>query len=935
MMQGMKGLGMVLAGWVSVGAALAGDFEKDIAPLLERNCVECHRAGNAEGGLRLDDLAEFEKGGDSGPALVRGKPEESELFLRVDLPADDIDIMPPEGDPLSGEEVALLRGWIESGATWPAGRKLVARDPADDAAPVPLPDRGKALVGISVFPAAIQLDHGTDRQSVVAVGRYEDDTTYDVTANVAFELKDGTLAERRGRWFHPVKDGQTTLEVSLAGQRAEIPVEVRAAAEHPPVTFRNDVIPVFMREGCNTGACHGSARGQDGFMLSLFGYDPAGDYHRITREWSGRRINLALPEESLLVAKSIEAVPHTGGKLFESGSESWATLVSWIEAGVPDDPKDLPEVTAVEILPRKLLLEGEGTTQQLTVRATYSDGSDRDVTPLAVFLSNNDPTAAVDEDGLITAGKRGEAFVMARFDTFTVGSQVIVIPDGLKYERPPQPSESYIDELVGEKLHLLRMEPSELCSDEDFLRRVHLDITGLLPQPEDHERFLADDRPDKRERLVDELIGRKEFTEMWVMKWAELLQIRSFNNANQGMSYKAALLYFNWLQERIANNMPMDDVVRDLLSASGGTFSNPPTNYYNVEQDVLKVSENVAQVFMGFRLQCAQCHNHPFDRWTMDDYYGWSAFFTQIGRKRTDEDPRQQIVFNKGSGEAKNPVDNQVRKPRFLGGDQPELQGRDRRAVMAEWLTSPDNPYFAKNLANIIWAHFFGAGIIDPVDDVRVSNPASNPELLEALGARLIEYDYDFRRLVRDICNSHAYQRSTRANESNRDDLSNFAKARVRRLRAEVMLDAITQVTETKNKFRGLPLGARAVQIADGNTNTYFLRTFGRASRETVCSCEVSMDPSLSQALHLINGDTVTQRIGQGGVIRTALEVGQTPEAIVEGLYVRCYSRLPSKAEMEELRGLIDEAKDRNEQQAVLEDLFWALLNSKEFMFNH
>jgi len=913
------------------------DFNKDIAPILEFNCVECHRADKAKGELRMDTREWTLKGGENdGPGIVAGDLDASSIHFRITLPKDDVDIMPPEGDPLSKKDIDLLTKWIKAGAPWPDGKQLVAKNKEDYLGPQPLPDRGKKIAEIKVYPSEVTLETKKDYQGMVVTARYEDDTTYDVTANAEFSLENPKLAEKRKYSFYPLADGETTLKVKVAGFEEKVPFRVGEAKVEKPTSFALDVMPVFMREHCNTGECHGSARGQDGFMLSLFGYDPEGDYFRITREMNGRRINLALPEESLLVEKSIEAVPHTGGKLFEKGSHGWHTMVDWLAAGAPEDPDDIPRVTGIEVLPKQLLLEGDGTTHQMRVRATYSDGTDRDVTHLAVFITNNEPTAAVSEDGLITAGKRGEAFVMARFDTFTVGGQVIVIPEGLEYQRPVIAENNYIDELVHDKLHKLRMVPSEVCSDEDFLRRAFIDIVGLLPEKEDYTKFVASKDPKKREKLVDELLGRKEFTEMWVMKWAELLQIRSGNNANQGLSYKAALLYFNWLQDRIANNTPIDKIVTELLSSSGGTFENPPTNYYNTERDQLKVAENVAQVFMGFRLQCAQCHNHPFDRWTMDDYYGWASFFTQIGRKRT-EDPREQIIYNRGSGDARHPVGNKVMKPQYLGGEPIESTGgKDRRLVMAEWLTSPDNPYFSQNVANITWAHFFGAGIIDPVDDVRVSNPASNPELLDTLGNKLVEYNYDFKKIVRDICTSRTYQLSTQANGTNKDDTTNFSKGRIRRMRAEILLDTITQVTGTENKFKGLPLGARAVQIADGNTSSYFLKTFGRASRETVCSCEVKMEPSLSQALHLMNGDTVTSKITQGGLVKQAIAEGKKPEDIVTDLYVRCVSREPTK---DETKAVLQQIKqvgdDKAQQQLVLEDVFWALLNSKEFMFNH
>jgi hypothetical protein len=376
----------------------------------------------------------------------------------------------------------------------------------------------------------------------------------------------------------------------------------------------------------------------------------------------------------------------------------------------------------------------------------------------------------------------------------------------------------------------------------------------------------------------------------------------------------------------------MNEIVRELLGAAGGTFENPAANYYQVETDPMKIAENTAQVFTGMRLQCTQCHNHPFDRWTMDDYYGWTAFFSQVGRKK-GEDPRETVVFNSGGGEVPNPVSKKPVAPKFLGGESPDLTGRDRRLVLADWLASSQNPYFARNMANLIWAHFFGVGIIDPVDDVRVSNPPSNPELLAELARKLVEYKYDFKRLVRDVCLSRTYQLASTVNETNAGDERNFSHAAVRRIRAEVLLDCISQVTEAKEKFRGLPLGARAVHIADGRTANYFLKTFGRATRETVCSCEVKMEPNLSQALHLLNGRTVTEKVQNGGVVKRLLKEKKSPEQIIEELYTRCFARKPTSDESTKLLAALNEAGA--DKEAVLNDVFWALLNSKEFIFNH
>ena len=390
-------------------------------------------------------------------------------------------------------------------------------------------------------------------------------------------------------------------------------------------------------------------------------------------------------------------------------------------------------------------------------------------------------------------------------------------------------------------------------------------------------------------------------------------------------------LYYNWLVEKLSKNTPMDEMVQELLGAGGGTFKNPATNFYQLTNELLPLTENVAQVFMGIRVQCAQCHNHPFDRWTQNDYYSFAAFFAQIGRKQ-GEDYRETIIFNSGGGEVNHPVGGRVMPPKFLGGETPNVAGKDRRIELAKWLASPRNPWFATSFANRVWAHFLGVGIVEQVDDIRVSNPASNPELLEALGKHFTDSKYDLKSLVRDICNSRTYQRSTHRNESNGGDERNFAHALVRRMKAENLLDTVSAVTDTKDKFDGLPLGARAVQIADGGRSTYFLKTFGRATRETPCSCEVKMEPTLSQALHLLNGDTANAKIQQGGLVKTLMTTKKFPEERLTELYIRSLSRKPTKAELAKLVPMLNESKDPSQK---LEDIFWALLNSREFLFNH
>ncbi|AMV39380.1 DUF1549 and DUF1553 domain-containing protein [Planctomyces sp. SH-PL62] len=821
-----------------------------------------------------------------------------------------------------------LAGLVLAGLAPPLATAADPAAPLPDEVFAPDPVLTAGLVEIQVFPAAVDLTTARDRQSVVVQGFYSDGLTRDLTPVATFTPADPSLVVREGATFLPRVDGETTMTVAFGGQSATIPLKVARAATAEPLSFRLDVMPVFLRAGCNTGSCHGAARGKDGFRLSLFGYDPEGDYFRLTREMVGRRVNLALPADSTLLEKSIGAVQHTGGKRFEPGDVYYRSIHEWITAGaLNDDVSKLPKVVGVELYPKAGVLDGKGSEQQMTVLAKYSDGTDRDVTGLALFLTNNDSSAAVSPDGLVKAGERGEAFVMARFETFTVGSQFIVLPKALQFAYPDESTGNYIDELVADKLRKLRIAPSEICDDATFVRRVFLDIVGLTPTVAEFDQFMTSADPDKRAKLVDELLQRKEFSEIWVSKWAELLQIRT----SLTVSYKSMFLYYNWLVEQLSKDLPMDQMVQELLGANGGTFKNPATNFYQTTTETLPLTENVAQVFMGMRIQCAQCHNHPFDRWTQDEYYSFAAFFSQIGRKQ-GEDFRELIVFNAGGGEMKHPVDGRVMAPKFLGGESPDVAGKDRRVILAKWLASSQNPWFATSFANRVWAHFMGVGVVEPVDDFRISNPATNPELLEALGKRFTESNYNLKSLVRDICTSRAYQRSTHRNESNAGDDRNFSHALVRRIKAENLLDAISHVTNTKDKFGGLPLGARAVQIADGNSSTYFLTTFGRATRETPCSCEVKMEPTLSQALHLLNGDTVNAKIKQGGVLDEVMKDNPAAEDRIADLYLRCLSRRPTPDELAKLTPMVSQAPD---QAQALGDVFWALLNSREFLFNH
>jgi hypothetical protein len=819
-------------------------------------------------------------------------------------------------------------------------------------------NRPASLTALHSYPPSIELTGQQSRQSIVIQAEYSDGTTRDVTTEARVRIADPRYARlllslpqsgatnktTTALAVLPIANGSTELSTTFGGRTLKTPVKVSNATTQKEVSFKLDVMPVFMKAGCNAGSCHGTSRGKDGFHLSLFGFDPDGDYYALTRQQIGRRINLAYPEESLIVQKGLGAVQHTGGVRFDTNSDLCQTLLKWLAAGALKDPPEVAKLSGIEIFPKSAVIAGANSGQRFIVRARYSDGSLRDVTPLAVFISNNEVSARVAADGAVTSGQPGEAFIQARFGEYNVGAQLIVVQPGLPYHWPDSVAANYIDQAVDAKLKKLRLKPSDVCDDATFVRRVYLDTIGKLPTPAEVRAFAenGDDRhPEttgvtpalaandrRRERLIGALIGRKEFADLWVMKWAELLEIRSRDNA---VFPKSAELYFEWLRDQMATNVPLDRIVRDLLTASDSNFRNPAANYYQIEPDTQKLAENTAQIFMGMRIQCAQCHNHPFDRWTMNDYYGFAAFFAQTGRKPGD-DPRETVIFERGSGEVKHPISGQVMRPKFLGGETPEIKGQTRREVLAQWLTSPENPYFARNVANLVWNHFIGRGIIDPVDDVRISNPPSNPELLDALARKLVDYKYDLRKLVRDICLSRTYQLSTRPNDTNASDERNFSKAAVRRIRAEVLLDCISEVTETQDKFNGLPRGARAVQIADGNTGTYFLKTFGRATRASVCSCEVKTDPNLSQALHLLNGDTLATKIEQGGVVKKLLKQGAKREEVIQDLYLRCFGREATDDEIANLEKFFD---GTTKEERVLNDLFWSLLNAKEFVFNH
>ena len=801
-----------------------------------------------------------------------------------------------------------------------------ATAPAAASQPAPQPDA--PADSLRIFPSDVRLDYRNDGQRVVVIYTDSAGVDHDVTTTINVATADDSVAAWTDGTLTPRRAGEQTLTLTHDGLHAALKINVTDSATPRPVSFRNDVEPSLMKAGCNSGVCHGNARGQDGFRLSLFGFNPDMDFINLTRQTGARRLDVSNPAASLMLQKGLAEVTHGGGMRLAADAPEYQLLADWVRSGAPDDPAELPRLTGLTLLPPQTVLPAGGAALQAIARAEYSDQTDRNVTPLAVYSSLNDAVASVDERGRVTTHDSGETFIMARFGTFAVVTQVIVVADAPFAWPADVAPRNFIDEAIHAKLRKLRITPSDVCDDATFARRVYLDVIGVPPTIDEARAFLADERPDKRAALIDELLRRPEFPEVWAMKWAELLRIES-----QKLNVKGVQLYTAWLRDAIQRDVPIDQIVRQLLTAEGGNYQTPPANFYLVETDPTLMAENVAQVFLGVRIQCTQCHNHPFERWMMDDYYSFAAFFSQIGRKKS-EDPRETIIFNSRGGEVNHLRTGAPMQPKFLGGATPEIPpGGDRRAVLADWLTSRDNPWFARCFADRVWAHFLGQGLVDPPDDVRVSNPPSHPELLDELGRRFAETGYDIRALVREICNSRTYQLSTVTNESNARDARNFSHARIRRLSAEQLLDAICAATGVKEKFAGLPLGARSVQVADARTGSYFLDTFGRPPRESACTCERRDDPTLSQALHLINGATIESKINAPeGVLARLLAENRPPAEIVETLYLATLTRPPSEAERTTALRHVAESSD---PAAGLRDLFWALLNSQEFVFQH
>ena len=706
-------------------------------------------------------------------------------------------------------------------------------------------------------------------------------------------------------------------------------------------SYRHNVIPALQRNGCNAGSCHGSARGEDGFSLSLFGYDPEGDYFRIVEELPGRRINLTEPEKSLLLTKAVGDVTHSGGELFDKKSVYYKSILAWLEKGAPAD-FDSPEVEKLYIEQGDLTVKYPAEkSRKIRAVARYTDNSIRDVTHLVIFKSNNKSIASIDGEGNIEIKGNGSTHIFARYAHLTTIIEVKSVPvEERKWETPK--GFNYIDRLVYSRLDELHIQASDVASDEHFLRRLYIDLAGRIPRVDEYEKFMADTNPNKRSVLIDRLIATESFTDLWAAKWGELL--RNFTNTNplDGTAMIAGWNYFKWIKEQMVNNRPWNEFAYELITSNGSNIRNPQSNYYTMlpqgKLDPMKLGEDTAQLFMGLRTQCAQCHNHPFDRWTQNDYFSFTSFFTGVKRKLGSEVREYYTYADVNAEAAKHPIDGKPMPAKFLGGDIADIKGKDPRKVLAKWLTSPDNELFRRNMANRIWEQFFGRGIVHPVDDVRISNPASNEALLSELSRKFAEdYKFDLKSLVRDICNSRTYQHSMVTNENNKDDVKYFSHSYLRRPRADVLFDSISVALDKTPSFRRSS-AKKAVNLFEGgrrdNYNSYFFKTFGQAKRESVCACEDEKSANLSQALHLINGDTINKAFYYNPqLIPGIMSRFKSGEEIVRHLYVKVLSRQPADEELAYI--FSSDSGDKKQDRKFYDDIAWALMNSSEFIFNH
>ena len=788
------------------------------------------------------------------------------------------------------------------------------------------------IASITVWPDSLTLSDSMYGRRLVVTGRTADGSTIDLTTQAVIKAGNAVVTVDADGFVTPVENGKSTLHVSVAGKSVDVPVTVEGQGTPRAISFVRDVVPVINKAGCTSGACHGNVKGKNGFKLSLRGYDPAGDYKELIDDVSARRINRSDPSQSLMLLKPTQGVPHEGGFVIEPDSRHYNTILQWITAGVPSDAGEVQSAQRIEVRPDAPLLPRPGLTQQLVVIAHYPDGTQRDVTREAHYASSKTSIAEVDDVGLVTTLRPGESAIVVRYEGRYATNIVSSLngKPGFTWKEPP--AHNYIDTLVYAKLERMHILPSALCDDAAFMRRVSFDLIGLPPTVEEVEAFLADERPtrEKRQELIDRLMDRREFVDYWALKWSDLLQAnRKF------LGEKGVWAFRNWIRRTVARNMPFDEFARQLMTGSGSTYDNPAAAYFRVAREPSVAMENMTQIFLGTRFMCNKCHDHPFEKWTQSNYYELAAWFAQVGRKKGTREGEENIFERRDGGEVTHPKHGEVVPPAFpysvpgLNGGE----GRTRREVLAEWLTSPKNPLFAKSVANRIFAQFFHRGIVEPVDDLRDTNPPSNAALLDALTQDFLDHGFDVRHLIRTVVSSRVYQLDIETNEWNAADRVNFSHAIPRRLGAEQLLDAITVATGHHEKFRGVPSTFYAMQLPDGAVGKGgFLDLFGRPPRQSACACERRTEVSFSQALSLVNGPTIATAVSnpQGHVAQIVKDAG-SEEQIARKLYLAALCRPPNATEIAHAVKHIQAVESREEGA---QDVMWALLNSPAFLFN-
>ncbi len=800
-----------------------------------------------------------------------------------------------------------------------------------------LPSESIALSGRDAVQRVIA-EHIEDGQSVG-----------DVTDQVIWKVSDPGVVRIEGGQLLPVADGVTTVTATGDLGEATTEVSVSGASQKTDWEFSRHLLPVLSRAGCNTGACHGALAGKGGFRLSLRGYHPAGDYHAITQAARGRRIELSDPGRSLFVAKPAGMIRHQGGMRLPPESRDYRVLVEWITNGASGPSKKDSKLKTLHVQPDLIRLQ-PGDRQRLIVTAEYEDGLREDVTDWAKFSSSDQTVARVDSEGTVEIIGNGDGAIVVWFSSQLVLARLSSpFPNQISDDRyAAAPRRNFIDDLVLEKLRELNLEPSPRSTDAEFLRRVYLDTIGTLPTNDEVQLFLGDIRADKRDRLIDDLLTRSEYVDYWTHRWSDLLLVNG-----RRLRPKAVQAYYAWIRNHVANNSPWDQMVREILTAKGSSIENGATNFYALHQDPENMTENVSQAFLGLSIGCAKCHNHPLEKWTNDQYYAMANFFSRVKAKGWGGDARSgdgvRTLFAANQGELIQPLTGIAQRPTPLDGKPlPPAATGDRREFLADWLTSSQNDYFRRAIANRVWAALMGKGIVEPVDDLRVSNPARNEPLLDQLSQHLIERDFDLKSLIREILISETYQRSSQPLPGNQDDRHYFSRYYPRRLSAEVLLDAISQVTEVPTKFTQIgydgndfqntsdyPLGTRAIQLHDSAVVSEFLKSFGRNERDITCECERSDTPSLVQVLHISNGVTINERLREpSSCVQKSVANELEMTEVIDRAFVSTLSRMPTQQEVERLSEMIQDTP-ADQRVVAFEDLYWSIMSTREFLFNH